>query len=156
MSGEHDSLGLLTALDGFGDRFSCAGGRVMPGSLNWINTRTARVEARHVSGYLVVCLSGLISSLTAPVLAGQFTKAHDRHRPPYGMIVDLSRADLRDVAGLAALMMAYWRDTSLDRSLRLVAADHSAREALLSARLDFLAPVYPTLQAAVDAGPDAE
>lgn len=114
------------------------------------------MKTQCLSGYLVVGLSDAIDSATFSTLANQLVKASNEQRPTYGIIVDLRDADLPDVSGLVALLMAYWRDTSLDSSLRLAAPDHSIREALFSAKLDLLAPVYPGVRAAIDAGPDAE
>lgn len=44
-----------------------------------------------------------------------------------GVAVDLSGVDRLEAYVLAAVMLTYWRATSFDNSLRLVAPRHSAR-----------------------------
>lgn len=110
----------------------------------------------HVEGHLVVGLSGVVDSTTSGALQVQLMilLLDEQHRTPNGLIIDLTDTDLQDVVGLAQLMMTYWKTTSLDNPLRLIAPQDPTREALFTAGLDWLAPIYPTLEDA--AADDAE
>lgn len=113
------------------------------------------IRTRRVYGHLVVGLSGEVDSGTPQALRDSFAKlvGEEQHRM-CGLIIDLTETELNDVSGLAALMKIYWKTTGLQSELRLVAPHGPAREAVLTAKLDCLAPLYPTVEhAATD---DAE
>lgn len=116
-----------------------------------VTTRT-----HDASGYLVVAVSGVLDSATAATLGHDLLSVSDEKHRRAGLILDLSGVDRLEAYAVATAMMTYWRATSLDNGLRLVAPKPPAGEPLLSARLDWLVPIYPTVQHAVAAGPEAE
>jgi anti-anti-sigma factor len=119
------------------------------GSLIWQVTSRARPAAlptRTERGYLIADLRGRLDATRVPVLREQLL---DLIRPaPSRLILDLSQVSHIDVGALAVLVGTERRARQLGGSLRLAAALPAVTTAVLTAGLDWVLRIFPTVQSA--------
>lgn len=105
-----------------------------------------------VDAILVVVLAGVVDFARAWDFQDHLLAALGGHRWTTRVIVDVSGLDWIHPEGIGAIVAAFWRATNCGKDFGLVASQDGVRDTLLLARLDWFAPIYPTVQAAVHSG----
>lgn len=103
-----------------------------------------------VDAVLVVMLAGVVDFTRAWECQERLLATLGAHRWTTRVVVDVSELDWVHPEGVAALVAAFWRATNYGQEFGLVASQDGVRNTLLLARLDWFAPIYPSVHAAVE------